>query len=83
MSEGYVVRLCIEREEYQVKITVYDAIGRMVLEEKIQNIQLLDIDGEVLVHLDSLHGNTICISVRYSCMPRKVVKQAVLRLSRC
>ena len=83
MSKEYVVRLCIERGEYRVKILVYDAAGKMVLEENVQNVQLLDIDGEVLVHLNSLYGNTMCISVRYPCIPKRDVKQAVLRLGRC
>jgi len=83
MSTEYIVRLCMERGGSQVKISIYNATGKMVLEEEIQNIQLLDIDGEVLVYLDSLYGNTMCISIRYACMPRKTVKQSILRLSRC
>lgn len=83
MPREYIVRLCMERGGSQVKLSVYNTTGRMVLEEEVQNIQLLDIDGEVLIYLDSLNGHTVCISVRYTCMPRKTVKQAILRLSRC
>ena len=80
---AYNARICIRRGQLKVKVSLYNEKGRLVSDEELEGIELVVLDGETLIALNSLSNEVLCINARYQCAPKKEVRGSVLRLSRC
>lgn len=79
----YHARICIQRDQLKVKVSLYDEKGRLVSDEELEGIELVVLDGETLIALNSLSNDVLCINARYQCVPKKEVRGSVMRLGRC